>query len=48
MLLAVSLTVSAQQKKVAVYMTGDETGVRKVLGDQLVAAFARSGKYIAV
>ncbi len=47
MLLAVSLTISAQ-KKVAVYMTGDETGVRKVLADQLVAAFARSGKYIAV
>lgn len=48
MLLTVSLTISAQQKKVAVYMTGEESGVKKVLGDQLAAAFARSGKYIAV
>lgn len=48
LLLAVSLTLSAQQKKVAVYMTGEETGVNKVLGDKLVSAFARSGKYIAV
>ncbi len=48
MLLAISLTISAQQKKVAVYMTGEDSGVNKVLGDQLVAAFARSGKYVAV
>lgn len=47
-LLAVTLTISAQQKKVAVYVTGEDSGVNKVLGDQLVAGFARSGKYIAV
>ena len=29
-------------------MTGEDSGVNKVLGDQLVSAFARSGKYIAV
>lgn len=43
-----SLTSFAQQKKVAVYVTGKQTGVNKVLGDQLVSAFAKSGKYIAV
>ena len=48
MILAISLTISAQQKKVAVYITGEDSGVNKVLGDQLVAAFARSGKYVAV
>jgi len=48
MLLATSLTISAQQKKVAVYVTGEDSGVNKVLGDQLVAGFARSGKYIAI
>ena len=48
MILAISLTIYAQQKKVAVYMTGEDSGVNKVLGDQLVAAFARSGKYVAV
>ena len=36
------------KKKVAVYMTGDDSGINKVLGDQLSSAFARSGKYIAV
>lgn len=43
-----SLTAIAQQKKVAVYVTGQQTGINKVLGDQLVAAFAKSGKYIAI
>ena len=43
-----SLTAFAQQKKVAVYVTGQQTGINKVLGDQLVAAFAKSGKYIAI
>lgn len=47
-LAALSLTVMAQQKKVAVYVTGQQTGINKVLGDQLVAAFAKSGKYIAI
>ena len=48
MLLMVLQTAFAQQKKVAVYMTGEESGEKKVLGDQLAAAFARSGKYVAV
>jgi len=48
LLSALSLTVFAQQKKVAVYVTGQQTGINKVLGDQLVAAFAKSGKYIAI
>ena len=43
-----SLTTMAQQKKVAVYVAGEQSGISKVLGDQLVAAFAKSGKYIAV
>ena len=45
---ALSLTAVAQQKKVAVYVTGQQTGINKVLGDQLVAGFAKSGKYIAI
>ncbi len=45
---AIALTAFAQQKKVAVYVTGEQTGISKVLGDQLVAAFAKSGKYIAI
>lgn len=48
LLSVLSLTVFAQQKKVAVYVMGQETGINKVLGDQLVSAFTRSGKYIAV
>lgn len=48
LLSAISLTAFAQQKKVAVYVTGQESGINKVLGDQLVAAFAKSGKYIAI
>lgn len=48
MLAALSLTAFAQQKKVAVYVTGQQSGINKVLGDQLVAAFAKSGKYIAI
>lgn len=43
-----SLTAFAQQKKVAVYVTGEQTGLNKVLGDQLVSAFADGGKYIAI
>lgn len=48
LLSAMTLTAVAQQKKVAVYVTGEQTGISKVLGDQLVAAFAKSGKYIAI
>ena len=43
-----SVAISAQQKKVAVYVTGEQSGITKVLGDQLVVAFAKSGKYAAV
>lgn len=42
------LTSFAQQQKVAVYVTGQQTDVNKVLGDKLVEAFARSGKYMAI
>lgn len=48
LLSVLSLTAFAQQKKVAVYVTGEQSGVSKVLGDQLVAAFAKSGKYTAI
>lgn len=43
-----SVAISAQQKKVAVYVIGQQSGITKVLGDQLVVAFAKSGKYEAV
>ena len=48
-----SLTLFAQPKKVAVYVIGGDyadvnKGVNKVLGDQLVSAFAKSGEYIAI
>ena len=48
LLSVLSLTAFAQQKKVAVYITGEQSGITQVLGDQLVAAFAKSGKYIAI
>lgn len=48
LLSALSLIAFAQQKKVAVYMTGQQSGESNVLGDQLVAAFAKSGRYTAV
>ena len=47
LLSVLSLAAFAQQK-VAVYVTGQESGIKKVLGDQLVAAFAKSGKYMAI
>lgn len=48
LLSVLSLTAFAQEKKVAVYVTGQESGANKVLGDQLVAAFAKSGRYAAI
>lgn len=48
LLLVLSMTAVAQQKKVAVYVTGQQSGITKVLGDQLVSAFANNGKYIAI
>lgn len=48
MLSALSLTAFAQQKKVAVYIIGDDEGVNKVLESMLVSAIARSDEYIAI
>lgn len=48
LLSTLSLTAFAQQKKVAVYVTGEDAGINKVLGDQLVTAFAKSGRYAAI
>lgn len=47
-LLSVLSLATYSQQKVAVYVTGEQSGVSKVLGDQLVAAFAKSGKYTAI
>ncbi len=44
---ALSLTVFAQQKKVAVYVTGDDP-INSIMGDHLVDGIAHDGKYIAV
>lgn len=38
----------SHQKKVAVYVTGTQTGVTKILGDQLVSAFSKSSEYVAI
>lgn len=48
LLSALSLTAFAQQKKVAVYVIGDDAGINKVLGSKLVTAIARSEEYSAV
>ena len=48
LLLVISFTTFAQQQKVAVYVTGQQTDINKVLGDKLVEAFAKSGKYMAI
>ena len=42
-----SLTIFAQQKKVAVYVTGDDP-INSIMGDHLVDGIAHDGKYIAV
>lgn len=42
-----SLSVVAQQKKVAVYVTGDDP-INSIMGDHLVDGIAHDGKYIAV
>ena len=47
LLSAISLTVYAQQKKVAVYVTGDDP-INSIMGDHLVDGIAHDGKYIAV
>ena len=47
-LAALSLTAMAQQKKVAVYVAGEQNDISQALANQLVEAFAKSGKYIAI
>lgn len=42
-----SLTMFAQQKKVAVYVTGNDP-INSIMGDHLVDGIAHDGKYIAV
>ena len=41
------LTTFAQQKKVAVYVTGDDP-INDIIGSRLVDGIAKSGKYIAI
>lgn len=48
LLSAISLTAFAQQKKVAVYVTGDDAGIKKVLGSKLVRAIGFSEEYAAI
>lgn len=48
LLSALSLTAFAQQKKVAVYVTGEDQGINKVLGSKLVSAIAQSDEYSAI
>lgn len=48
LLSVLSLTAFAQQKRVAVYVTGEDEGIKKILGSKLVAAIARSEEYIAI
>lgn len=43
LLSALSLTAFAQQKKVAVYVTGADVGICKVLGSKLTLAMGRNG-----
>ena len=47
-LLATSIVLNAQQKKVAVYVVGESNGISKIIGDRLVDAFANNGKYVAI
>ena len=48
LLSALSLTVFAQQKKVAVYVTGTDASINKVVGSKLVSAIARGENLSAV
>ena len=47
-LLLCALTVAAQKQNVAVYVTGSQSSISKILGDQFVKAIAKSGKYTAI
>jgi curli biogenesis system outer membrane secretion channel CsgG len=48
LLSVLSLTAMAQNKRVAVYVIGDDAGINKVLGSRLVSAIARSDEYSAI
>lgn len=49
MLALMNVSMMFGQQKVAIYVTGGgDAGIKKVLGDQLTAAIAKSGKYIAI
>lgn len=47
-LLAVTMRTMAQEKKVAVYVTGEDSPMNQILADHLVDDIAQSGKYKAV
>lgn len=47
-LLAVSLCAVAQQKKVAVYVTGNPDGKKRILADKLVEGITYSNKFMAI
>ncbi|MDR2836186.1 MAG: hypothetical protein LBV69_08355 [Bacteroidales bacterium] len=48
-LICAGMVFGQTQQKVAVYVTGNqEAGINKILGDQLVSAFVKSGKYTAI
>lgn len=47
-LLFCALTVAAQKQNVAVYVTGSQSSISKILGDQFVKAIAKSGNYTAI
>ena len=46
--LLLAMTVAAQEQNVAVYVTGPQPGINKILGDQFVKSFAQSGDYKAI
>lgn len=45
---ALSLSAMAQNKRVAVYVIGEDAGINKVLGSKLVSSIARSEEYSAI
>lgn len=47
-LLAITMCMGAQTKKVAVYVIGEDAGINKVLGSKLVSAIARSEEFSAI
>lgn len=46
--LLLAMIVAAQEQNVAVYVTGPQPGINKILGDQFVKSFAQSGDYKAI